>query len=156
MAAVARDYRRDESPVIIDLDGGGIRLSSSADGVCFRFGASMRRVASPTNAFLVLDRNGNGIVDDAGELFGNWTYWFSGVLASNGYEPLAEYDEDGNGWLDSRDLIVRSLMLWQDSNRDGISASDELSPLTGENITATKEGQMGKPIPFSGTRAAST
>jgi len=139
IAAVQRDYRRDESPVLIDLDGGGIRLSSSAGGVCFRFGVNVPRVAWPvtsSNAFLALDRNGNGRIDDASELFGNWTYLGSGVLAENGYQALAELDADGSGWIDAADPAFDRLVLWQDADRDGKSTSAELSSLEDHGISA--------------------
>ena len=61
------------------------------------------------DAFLFLDRNGNGIVDDGSELFGDATYLFSGEIAQHGYEALAEFDlfeygGNGDGVIDG--LIV--------------------------------------------------
>ena len=40
------------------------------------------------NAFLSLDKNSDGIINDGSELFG--------AASGNGFADLAKYDEDGN------------------------------------------------------------
>jgi hypothetical protein len=58
-AAVDRDYRRDESPILVDLDGDGIHLSAPADGAHFDltgFGLPQQfSWPSQGDAFLALD-----------------------------------------------------------------------------------------------------
>src|SRR5262249_51806607 len=67
------------SPIIIDVDGSGFRLTNAAHGVqfdIFNNGTPVQvawTATGSTNAFLVLDRNGNGKIDSGGELFGNVT-----------------------------------------------------------------------------------
>src|SRR6185295_837014 len=67
------------SPIIVDVDGSGFRMSSAANGAWFDFfdaGHPLKiswTATSSTNAFLVLDRNGNGKIDNGRELFGNLT-----------------------------------------------------------------------------------
>jgi hypothetical protein len=74
------------SPVLIDVSGNGFNLTDAARGVDFdiRANGSRLRVAWPASAsddaWLVNDRNGNGVIDDGSELFGNFTpqcdpYW---------------------------------------------------------------------------------
>ena len=68
---------------------------------------AMPFVASGT-AFLVLDRNGNGRVDDGSELFGPAT--------GDGFAELAMHDGDRNGWLDEADAVYSALRLWTTPN----------------------------------------
>jgi hypothetical protein len=85
-------------------------------------------------AFLALDRNLNGIIDDGGELFGNYTEQPESD-DPNGYRALEVFDSPqfgGNrdGWITADDAIYSRLLLWRDENRDGISSPWELTPLS--------------------------
>jgi hypothetical protein len=74
--------------------------------------------------FLVLDRNGNGKIDDATELFG------SQDSETNGFEELKKLDSNKDGVIDHKDKMWSKLMLWHDKNGDGISQPGELEPLS--------------------------
>lgn len=56
------------------------------------------------SGYLALDKNGDGVIGDGRELFGPGS--------GNGFEELAAYDEDGNGWIDENDVIFNSLKIW--------------------------------------------
>ena len=59
------------------------------------------------SGFLALDRDENGTIDDGSELFGAST--------GDGFKELADYDEDGNGWIDEADSIFSKLKIWYQS-----------------------------------------
>jgi len=127
------------SPIIIDVSGGGFKLTSARGGVVFDMAGTGTPVqiawTSPgsRNAFLVLDWDHDGGVTSGKELFGNFTPQPRSPHP-NGFLALAEYDKpenggNGDGVIDQKDAVFVALRLWIDANHDGIAQPGELSKL---------------------------
>jgi hypothetical protein len=131
-------------PILFNLGSGGYRLTGLEDPVAFDIFAAGPRGGKPFMgwtaagsevALLALDRNGNGRIDHGGELFGTGTLLKNGPHAENGFDALAEYDANADGVIDASDPVWSYLLLWTDSNHDGVSQPSELQPVAFSPIT---------------------
>jgi len=93
-------------PLVINLDGNVASVSDQkfmfdidGDGILDR----VSQLGSGSG-YLALDKNGDGKINDGNELFG--------PQSGNGFADLAQYDQDGNGWIDEGDAIWEKLLIW--------------------------------------------
>ena len=91
----------------------------------------------------MLDRNGNGEIDDGTELFGDSTPLLDADgnetgKAEDGFAALANQDSNGDGLVNNLDANWHDLRVWQDANSDGISQADELKTLEALDIAGIR------------------
>jgi len=93
-------------PLVINLDTDAASLSNvtfSFDLNCDGKAETLSGLDS-SSGFLALDKNGDGKINDGSELFG--------AQSGDGFGDLAQYDQDGNGWIDENDDVFSKLSVW--------------------------------------------
>ena len=128
------------SPLVFDLGDDGVEPTRAGRVTFDLLGQGRVRTAwvGGNDALLVLDRDGNGQIDDGAELFGEATL-VDGLPAPDGFRALAALDRpaaggNGNGVLEAGDLMFGELRLWTDSDADGVSRPEELRDLPDAGI----------------------
>jgi hypothetical protein len=136
---------RDNCPIVIAMDqkvhltdlARGVHFDIDADGVQDRIAWTDPRW---NTAFLVLDRNDDGVINDGTELFGSHTDQPTSA-EPNGFIALAVFDRtplggNGDGVISEGDSVFAALRLWADTNHDGQSQHEELRSLVQGGIIA--------------------
>ncbi|MEW6352264.1 MAG: hypothetical protein AB1646_24705 [Thermodesulfobacteriota bacterium] len=139
---------------MLDLDGDGIETTvegrSWSEGRAF-FDLNTDGFAERTgwiagdDGLLVLDRNGDGIINDGKELFGSGTPLSGGGTAPNGFQALADLDSNHDGRIDATDEAFSALRIWIDYEEDGLCEPYQLFSLqdvgiASINLTPTGDG----------------
>lgn len=119
-------------PLVVNFEGTAAELTErkfefdlNADGI-----NELINFVGKGSGFLALDKNHDGKINDGKELFGPQT--------GNGFEELAKYDEDENGWIDENDSIFNDLKLWVKSTE----GEDVLLSLRDKEIGAIYLGSI--------------
>ena len=123
-------------PLVINFDGKGAQLNQTRFVFDLDSDGTEEQLASlhSGSGFLALDRNGDGIINDGSELFGPNT--------GKGFLELAQFDEDGNHFIDEADSIYNKLRIWS-FNEDG---SQQLVALGDKKIGAIFLGHLSTPF----------
>jgi hypothetical protein len=134
------------TPILLDVNGDGFALTDAPGGVRFDLDGDGApeliswTAASADDAFLVLDRNADGKIDNGAELFGNVTPQ-PPSNEPNGFLALSLYDRPDYGGNADRqinrdDAVFQFLRLWQDANHNGLSEPGELRGLAASGVVA--------------------
>lgn len=132
-------------PLVLDLGGDGVHVVALSESRARfdLFGTGQRLPVAwvrGDDALLALDKNGNGVIDDGHELFGNFVGDTGFHEVESGFSHLALYDRpdrggDGDGKITANDAIFAALVLWRDDG-DGVSRPDELFSLARAGVVS--------------------
>jgi len=127
-------------PLILDLNKDGVVDVSGTKYFDLDINGFAEKTfwAGNGDGLLVMDRNGDGIINDGGELFGDQVTKKDGSIATGGFDALSDLDSNSDGIIDANDEAFEQLKVWADYNGDGEFASDELKTLNELGISAVK------------------
>ena len=119
-------------PLVINMEGGTTEVSDQKFLFDIDCDGELDNISLLAKGcgFLALDRNNDGVINDGSELFG--------TKSGDGFRDLAEYDEDGNGWIDENDDIFSRLKVWT-KDEDG---NDRLMDLKQADVGAIYLGNV--------------
>ncbi|BCM25597.1 calcium-binding protein [Methyloradius palustris] len=129
------NFPQRSDPFTLDLNGNGVETTgiSNTNPILFDVDADGIKTSTgwvaPSDGLLVMDRNGNGYIDNGRELFGDATLKSNGQLAADGFDAIADQDTNQDGIVSSLDDNWDNLLVWRDLNQDGISQANELTSL---------------------------
>lgn len=115
-----------KDPLVINFSGHAAELSQTRYAFDLDANGILHEIpfVGPGSGFLALDKNGDGQINDGSELFG--------ALSGNGFADLANYDQDGNGWIDANDEVFSRLLIWSKDEH----GNDYLNTLEAHGIGA--------------------
>jgi hypothetical protein len=130
-----------QDPLVINFGGTGVELSNTQFAFDLNADGQKENIAfvAGGSGFLALDKNGDGQINDGTELFG--------PKSGNGFADLAQYDQDGNHWIDENDAVYSQLRVWQ---RDA-SGQDQLTSLAQSGVGALYLGSVASPFSVNTT-----
>ncbi|MFN8524785.1 MAG: hypothetical protein U0821_16945 [Chloroflexota bacterium] len=125
-----------KDPLVINYGGSAAELLAGktefdvdADGK-----ADQIATLQPGSAYLALDLNGDGAINDGSELFG--------TKSGDGFADLARYDDDHNGWIDEGDAVFSRLKLWNQA----AGGTSSLQSIQAQQIGAIYLGRQATPF----------
>lgn len=145
--------RQPIDPLVLDLDGDGIELTS-VDNHVVRFDIDGDGFGEATgwvhsdDGLLVLDRNGDGLINDISELFGNQT--------TSGFVALRGIDSNADGFIDTAEPNFSHLQVWRDLDSDGRSDGNELFTLDELGISRIRTAASSTNITNAGNQITET
>ena len=123
-------------PVVLDLDGDGVELANISHSPGFDFFDQGYVLATGWvtggDGILVLDENGNGVVDDGSEI----SFLHHSPGSASDLQALAALDTNHNNLIDSGDARFGNFYVWVDADFDGISDSGEVLSLAAANVSS--------------------
>jgi hypothetical protein len=125
-----------KDPLVLNFSGNALQLASET----FKFDLDIDGVIDQIplfqsdSAFLALDKNNDGTINDGSELFG--------AKSGDGFNELSQYDSDGNQWIDEADPVFSQLRLF----RIGSDGQQQLISLNDKGVGAIYLNKVATPF----------
>jgi Ca2+-binding RTX toxin-like protein len=135
------------TPVVLDFDGDNVGLVKVANSNV-RFDMDGDGTKDKTgwiesdDAYLALDRNANGVIDDIKEI----SFLGDTPGSTTDLEGLRSFDTNADGQISADDERFAEFKLWFDRNSNGVTDAGELLSLAEAGVSGISlAGQLGDP-----------
>lgn len=130
------DAARKTDPLVLNFAGTAAQLTDQRFAFDLNADGSTENInfLAPGSGFLTFDRNGDGKINNGGELFG--------PTSGDGFQELAALDGDQNGWIDENDAAFKQLTLWTPDKTD----KETLQSLTDAGVGAIALSRVTTPF----------
>ena len=110
-----------QDPLIIKFSDKPMSLSNETMEFDLNMDGELDNIATLSEgaAFIAIDKNNNGIIDDGRELYGANT--------GDGFAELAQFDDNQDGYINSKDEIFSQLLVWQPGTENELSKLSDSS-----------------------------
>jgi len=128
--------RKQKDPLVINFGGTAAQLTNTKFSFDIDSDGKAEQVSfvGPNSGFVALDKNNDGKINDGSELFG--------AKSGDGFQDLAAYDQDKNGWIDENDAVFEQLKVW---SKDA-QGKDTLVGLKFTGVGALSLGKTATPF----------
>jgi hypothetical protein len=136
------------TPLVLSFTNARVELTADSAHTFPLWTSLSAQTDWPTAAtpWLALDRDGNGSIDDGGELFGSAVALAGGGYAENGFEALRDLDSNGDGRISPSDETWPRLLVWSDRDGDRRSSASELASLASLHVVSIDLGYRIDPV----------
>lgn len=125
-----------KDPLVLNFSGNSLQLASDTFDFDLDMDGAVDQIPlfQSDSAYLALDKNQDGIINDGSELFG--------AKSGDGFSELGQHDKDGNQWIDENDPVFTQLRLF----RVGSDGQPQLISLTDKGVGALYLGNISTPF----------
>ena len=130
-------------PILLDLDGDGIRTTSVENGVYFDHEgdgfAENSAWVDKNDGILIIDKNNNGKLDNGNEIFGDNYIKSNGKKASSGFDALRDLDSNNDGIISAEDSEFNNIKILKG---DGTLLTLEEAGIISINLNSTAKNTV--------------
>lgn len=125
-----------KDPLVVNFSGTAAQLTERSFAFDLDADGQKDQIAfvEPGSGFLVLDRSGDGQINNGAELFG--------PSSGDGFAELAQFDQDANQFIDEGDAVYERLRIW---SRDA-TGKEQLVALGQRGVGAIYLGKITTPF----------
>lgn len=124
------------TPLVLRFDDTPVRFVDDTRPFALGANGTCTHTDWPSEPWLVLDADGDGLIRSGAELFGTATPRKASGIASDGFAALSALDDNLDGKIDAHDNAFAALELWRDHDGDRVGTATERHTLAAAGVVS--------------------